>query len=195
MWMAHETEIQPGTSRRFAVARGRRELTFREAIAAWQSDDEFGRWLSGLLEAVPFSAFRWETPAVTEATAGRAFEFVVLDSPELEREATPDPFQEHLDGNSGDPIVTFSNLGGDAVLVVPRPIGARLAYAHIGAFVRSAPEPQRLALWRAVGRAMSRRIGARPVWLSTAGAGVPWLHVRLDDRPKYYAFAPFRAAP
>jgi hypothetical protein len=33
---------------------------------------------------------------------------------------------------------------------------------------------------------------ANPEWLSTAGAGVSWLHVRLDDRPKYYGYAPYR---
>ncbi|MFL6237620.1 MAG: DUF6940 family protein [Thermoanaerobaculia bacterium] len=24
------------------------------------------------------------------------------------------------------------------------------------------------------------------------GAGVSWLHVRLDDRPKYYGYGPYR---
>ena len=39
---------------------------------------------------------------------------------------------------------------------------------------------------------MEARIGIQPIWLSTAGMGVPWLHVRLDSRPKYYAFGPYR---
>jgi hypothetical protein len=39
---------------------------------------------------------------------------------------------------------------------------------------------------------MHQRVSAKPVWLSTAGGGVAWLHVRLDDRPKYYAHAPYR---
>jgi hypothetical protein len=39
---------------------------------------------------------------------------------------------------------------------------------------------------------MSRRVNMKPVWLSTAGAGVPWLHVRLDDRPKYCCFRPYQ---
>ena len=43
--------------------------------------------------------------------------------------------------------------------------------------------------------AIAARVGAEPVWLSTAGAGVPWLHVRLDDRPKYYGFGPYRQPP
>jgi hypothetical protein len=195
MWTAHVTEIGRGTTLRYAVTRGLTPVSFVEVIAAWQGDPEFGKWFNAVLEAVPFSSFRWETPALTRATAGRVFEFAVLDSPELDRAATPDPFQEHFDGDAKGPVLTFSNLGGDAVLVVPRPLAATSAYGHIGAFVRAAPETQRQGLWRAVGQAMSHRIGARPVWLSTAGAGVPWLHVRLDDRPKYYTFAPFRASP
>jgi len=30
------------------------------------------------------------------------------------------------------------------------------------------------------------RLADTPLWLSTAGLGVSWLHVRLDTRPKYY---------
>ena len=33
------------------------------------------------------------------------------------------------------------------------------------------------------------RIDDRPLWLSTAGDGVAWLHVRLDQRPKYEMIA------
>jgi NADH:ubiquinone oxidoreductase subunit len=39
---------------------------------------------------------------------------------------------------------------------------------------------------------MQNRVGEQPVWLSTAGMGVAWLHVRLDDRPKYYGYSPYR---
>ena len=28
----------------------------------------------------------------------------------------------------------------------------------------------------------------QPMWLSTCGTGVYWLHVRLDTRPKYYSY-------
>ncbi len=77
-------------------------------------------------------------------------------------------------------------------MVVPCPVAEASAYRHLAAFVRLAPESQRHALWQSVAEAMTRRIGAKPVWLSTAGAGVSWLHVRLDDRPKYYGFGPYR---
>ena len=40
--------------------------------------------------------------------------------------------------------------------------------------------------------AMLDRIDDRPVWLSTAGMGIAWLHIRLDDRPKYYGYREYR---
>ena len=91
-------------------------------------------------------------------------------------------------------VVTFANLGRDAILVVPCPVAEFSAYGHLAAFVRFAPEQQRHALWKSVGAAMAGRVGAKPVWLSTAGAGVSWLHVRLDDRPKYYGFGSYRTS-
>ena len=78
-----------------------------------------------------------------------------------------------------------------SVLVVPRPDGPPAAYGHLAAFVRQAPERQKHDLWPAVAAAMKARIGGDPVWLSTAGAGVPWLHVRLDNSPKYYGHRPY----
>lgn len=88
--------------------------------------------------------------------------------------------------------MTFPNLGRDATLVVPCPLADHSAYGHLAAFVRHAPEHQRDALWQAVGEAMANRVSKRPVWLNTAGAGVSWLHVRLDNRPKYYGYAPYQ---
>jgi len=31
-----------------------------------------------------------------------------------------------------------------------------------------------------------------PLWASTSGAGVAWLHIRFDTRPKYYIHLPYR---
>jgi len=132
---------------------------------------------------------------LTAASAERAFEFVVLDSPELERAPEPGAFAAEFAATPSGDVLAFANLGGDALLVVPRPLAPAPVYAQLGAFVRGAPVSQRAALWQAVGAAVGRRLGAKPVWLSTAGAGVAWLHVRLDDRPKYYAFTPYRASP
>lgn len=193
MWNTRREPLPDARGSRFPVYLDARPATFAEVIHAWQTDADFCSWFNALLADAPYSAFRWETPAVTSDTAARPFEFVLLDSPSLARRPEPEAFAEHFAGTT--PVVTFPNLGGDAILVVPAPVAGPDAYGHLAAFVRRAPEPQRHALWQSVGEAMARRIGAIPVWLSTAGAGVSWLHVRLDDRPKYYGFAPFRLDP
>jgi len=191
MWSAQREEMVDARGLRFAVALDSRPATVAEVIRAWQGDAGFRSQFNALLADAPYTAFRWETPPVTASTVNRPFEFVLLDSPGLARHPDPEAFAEHFAGAEAG-IAAFPNLGGDAIMVVPCPVAATSAYGHLAAFVRHAPELQRHALWQSVGEAMGRRVGAEPVWLSTAGAGVSWLHVRLDDRPKYYAFAPYK---
>ena len=101
----------------------------------------------------------------------------------------PADFAEHFAAGRG--VATFMNLGGDALLVAPCPDGPGADFAHLGAFTRTATAALQDALWAAVGEALAARIGPRPLWLSTAGHGVAWLHVRLDSRPKYYRYLPY----
>ena len=191
MWSARSEELPDARGLRFAVFIYTRPATYAEVIRAWQGDAGFRSQFNALLADAPYSAFRWETPPVTAGTVSRPFEFVLLDSPGLARRPDPEAFAEHFAGAESG-VIAFPNLGGDAIMVVPSPIAAPFAYGHLAAFVRHAPESQRHALWQAVGDAMARRVGAETVWLSTAGAGVSWLHVRLDDSPKYYGFAQYK---
>jgi hypothetical protein len=191
MWTVRSEELTDARGVRFAVALDSRLATFADVMRGWRSDAGFQSLFNARLADAPFAAFRWETPAVAAATVTRPFECVVLDSPGLERRPEPEAFAEHFSGAEAD-VVSFANLGGDAILIVPCPIAEPSAYGHLASFVRLAPERQRHSLWQSVGEAMARRIGAKPVWLSTAGAGVSWLHVRLDDYPKYYGYGPYR---
>jgi hypothetical protein len=191
MWTTRSEDLSVGRGRRFAVERDARPASVADVLNGWQRDTGFRAWFNALLAAAPCAAFRWETPPVTAASVARPFEFVLLDSPELARPPDQQAFAEHF-GRGVAGVAVFPNLGGDAVMVVPCPVAAASAYGHLAAFVRLAPESQRDALWRSVGEAMARRIGVKPVWLSTAGAGVSSLHVRLDDRPKYYGFDLYR---
>ena len=97
---------------------------------------------------------------------------------------------------AGAEVAGFWNLGGDAFLVAPcprAPPGAYPhAYAHLAAFARTAPADQQQAFWRAVGAAVAENLAERPLWVSTNGLGVAWLHVRLDEWPKYYTYEPYR---
>jgi hypothetical protein len=192
MWSFRSEPLQGIRGQRFFADLDAQPASFAEILRAWQDDAAFRSSFHAQLADAPYAAFRWETPPVTDTTTTRPFEFVLLDSPGLASHPDPTPFAEHFEAACGDGIVVFPNLGRDAIMVVPRPLASPSAYGHLAAFVRNAPEAQWHALWRTVGQAMWQRLGSRPVWLSTAGGGVSWLHVRLDDRPKYYGYGPYR---
>jgi hypothetical protein len=191
MWTARSEPLPDARGLRCAFDLDSGPATFAHVLGGWQGDADFRSLFNSLLARAPYTAFRWEVPAIITATLSRPFEFVLLDSPGLARRPDPEAFAEHF-GRAEAGVVVFPNLGGDAILVVPCPLAEPSAYGHLAAFVRLAPEAQRDTLWQSVGEALARRVGASPVWLSTAGAGIPWLHVRLDDRPKYYGFDPYR---
>lgn len=170
--------------------------SWRQVLAAWREDEGFAEAFGACLASAPFDGFFWETPALVTAGLDDPFTCVLVDAPAL-TSTPPEPhvFEDELAGAGEDGVAVFPNLGHDAVLVVPAERGDPRHHAHLAPFLRRAPRDQRVALWRAIGRAMERRVGERPVWLSTSGLGVAWLHVRLDDAPKYYQHGPFRAAP
>ena len=180
---------QQDTYIRIEVDQDSTPLPYSETLQLWQDNPGFRTFFINLLKSCPYHAFRWETPPVRTATADRPFEFVLLDSPELDVESDASVFAEHF--SNTESVVTFPNLGNDAILLAPCP-STLSAYSHIGSFVRQASDGQQHELWKHVGAAMQRRLSCKPVWLSTAGGGVAWLHVRLDDRPKYYGYAPYR---
>ena len=194
MWTARSEKLANGRIVRVSIALDSSPVSYADVLRLWQRDEDFRSFFMGLLVDAPFSAFRWETPPITTETVGWLFEFVVLDSPGLASEPDAHAFAEHFRGADESGVVEFPNLGKDAIMVVPCPIGAPDAYGHLAAFVRRAPEGQKHAFWQRVGAAMERRFSVKNVWLSTAGAGVSWLHVRLDDRPKYYGYSPYRCA-
>jgi hypothetical protein len=176
-------------------------LSFAEVIEGLVLEHPLRSAFLEMLAASPYSAYRWETPPLTAENLDRDFECVFLDSPHLDIPPNPREFDEYFSRTDEELAVAFPNLGHDGIMISPCPTEAPAAsnltdsFSHLGAFTRTASMDRQHALWRAVGRSLQERIGAQPVWWSTAGGGVPWLHVRLDDRPKYYGHTPYRNAP
>jgi hypothetical protein len=172
---------------------GARPLPAREVIGLWRDDESFRQFYCELLAASSFPAFFWETPPLTRQTIERPFEFVLVGSSALlGLRPDPSPFATHFSSRGDGVILTFPNLGGDAHLVVPAPVADHRCYTHLAAFLREAPAAQCSALWQNTALAVLQRISDVPLWLSTAGLGVSWLHLRVDSRPKYYRHAPYR---
>jgi hypothetical protein len=196
MWDVEVVHLGPHAVR-CRPLRGGQPVSYAEVIEGWAGDADFRSWHSRRLADSEFSAFRWETPPIARRTSSQVmFEFVLLKSDSLERPADRHAFAENFAGSADTQVVAFSNLGGDAELVAPCPVASDACYCHLATFLRRAPAEQVDSLWSLVGRTMQQRLARRPepVWLSTAGMGVAWLHVRLDSRPKYYGHAPYKDA-
>ena len=186
--------LEPGRVERVCLRRGGKTLSWQDLINGWRQDETLRARFIEALRGSLFEAYFWETPPVTAASVEEPFEFVTVRSLALAQlRANPRAFAAHLHPGQ---VATFPNLGADAVLVSPGTTGRDASYAHLGSYLREAPDTQVQELWSAVGEALVTRLREdprRPVWVSTSGLGVPWVHVRLDSRPKYYTYAPYRS--
>ena len=165
-------------------------LSFALVLRNLQQSSDFRSFVNSTLVDSSFDAFRWETPPVTKDTVTRDFEYVLVRDSGLARTPDRSSFAEHFQPDQL--VVAFPNLRGDSTLVVPCPVAEDSQYAQLADFCRHAPDQQIHEFWRRVGEETAEHIDESPLWLSTAGMGVPWLHVRLDRRPKYYSFAEYR---
>ena len=194
-WAAEIDSLTEHHGRCCRLLRDGKVVTYVEVIDRWRSDPEFVDEFIDVLSDAPLRAMYFETPPICRNALGRHFEFVLIEAPALVG-LEPDPwvFGEYFRSDDvRDGITAFPNLGLDARLVAPCPTEPERDYAHLAAFVRNAPREQQHALWHRVGDAAAEWLsGEEPVWISTSGDGVAWLHVRLDRFPKYYNFAPYR---
>lgn len=150
---------------------------------------------NALVEALVANRFTWFFFECCPWPADRdvEFEFVLVEAPAFaQMNASPRAFSEKLAGASA--VATFDNLGRDARLVVPTAQGPHARYLHLAGFVRNAARSQVDATFEALGEAIGewRTQQRGHLWVSTSGLGVPWIHLRLDSRPKYYTHAEYR---
>lgn len=156
-------------------------MIWSEVVQAWSTDPNARLVLADKISSTPHEAVFWETsPSVT---GDEPFEQALVPAPGLARmRSDPQAFAEHLSGG----VCAFDNLRGDTRLIAPPETGN---YPHLLAFLRSAEEPliHELFILMAAEIAQWWADPTREVlWVSTHGAAVPWLHVRLDPRAKYY---------
>lgn len=167
-------------------------LNFEQVIHLWKTSKDFRLFYTQILKAVPFTAFFWEHKSVTKHTLAQGYEFVLVGTNSFDdKRPNPKPFQAYF--LTDKQVVSFANLGKNAQLVVPSPKGSNENYTHLGCFIRNAPEAQVDLFWQQIGLEMEQSMHEKPIWLSTSGLGVYWLHARLDLRPKYYTYRPYKS--
>lgn len=191
-WSCHRAPVLSGHGVRCSVLEHGTDLGFARALDLLEDSRDFRDFVGELIVACDCAAIRWECPPVTRATLGRGFEFVLVDDPLLDAAPEPAVFAPYFEGLPPDTLVTaVPNLGRTARLVVPRAGADLAAGVHLKAFLLGAPRAQVDQLWRCVVQTVRQDLSNRPLWLSTAGGGVNWLHVRIEGEPKFYVHRPY----
>lgn len=194
-WAATFERLQASRASRRTVAGTSGPLSSGTVLRLLADSAGFRAWFTSMLLQDAPDAFRWETPALSVSTQSRPFECVLIEDPRLQRRAEPQAFAAYFQGRDMDAYaLSVPNLGRTSELIVPRGIASSETYVHLASFLRGAPMPQIDALWRCAAETVLRSLSDRPLWLSTAGAGVAWLHVRIDRVPKYYWHRPYADA-
>ena len=118
-------DIKPNLITRYKLLDDSVAITYSEVISRLRNDASFRRTFTKLLVDSPFEAYRWETPPLSLQSQKNDFEFVLINAPRfVDRQTDKRTFQSKFTEDDKDfGIVNFTNLSGDATMVVPSPQG------------------------------------------------------------------------
>ena len=170
-------------------------LTFQQTLILWTESPTFRKFYWQTLITHGGNGCLWEHPRLTEDSANEPYECVITRTENFTRfKATPDRFQAKMSPDTN--VSSFPNLGGDALLIIPNEPDddSEVNCRDLTAFCRTAPEAWLHEFWKRVGEEVLKALAENSPrqFLSTHGFGVLWLHVRLEERGKYYHHASYR---
>lgn len=132
--------------------------------------------------------FHWNTSPLTK-NGDTIYRERYKKNSELPKRQNKNAFNDKLSTAEKKQVkyaTSFPNLSGDTILVVPMPRTGK-SYATLKDFVDNAPMKQQQELWKLVAKEAKKQVKkSGKVWISTHGLGVPYLHVRIASKPKYY---------
>ena len=168
-------------------------------------------WLSGKYPTYPTRLkyrFFYETSVCTTKVPGRLdglqdllspyqSEFVetrVFDDTKTQQDFSAFGSQITANYKSSKPekyALAFGNIGNTSMLIIPVPkYSPSLEYKNfmtIRDFMDNASITHQREFWKTAAKQIMEYLKTHDqVWVSTHGLGVPYFHLRLDPKPKYY---------
>lgn len=170
---------------KYIVYIDKHRITFDEAMDLFYNSKNFRNKFITKLRNVKFQGYFLEM-----APSDKLFEFTLINVPVFSNiKANSTPFKDKLKNCLSDTdVISFMNFSMKSKLIVPcSKTKNKEVYTHIANFIRYAPINQIHSLLKEIPvQVNSFRKRNDPIWVSTHGLGVYWLHVRLDSLPKYY---------
>lgn len=150
--------------------------------------DVLNNWKNGITFKYPTeikNRFHWNTSVLQNNGNIEYKESFKINNnlPEIQNESA---FIEYIKKSKNKYVVAFPNINKDTMLVIPIPILGK-NYATLKDFVDNAPQEQQIYFWKKVAKVAKKLMTRhKSVWISVHGLGVPYTHVRISSKPKYY---------
>lgn len=157
--------------------------TWKETLLEWSS----GKYLQ--YPARLTKPFFYETSICTHTLNTPYQERYIPDSRLLQLQQDSTSFNKEIKKaiQKGNKYATsFTNLGGDAILIIPIPRTGK-NFTTIKDFIDNASITHQREFWKYASKIIKQQLKLQKgVYISTHGLGVPYFHLRLDTKPKYY---------
>ena len=172
---------------KFAVTVHKFQVTAITFFTLLASNETFRNEIIQIFVASKFNNAFWEFPAYCTSSAQNIAEFVLVETSGFGK-ADSSSFKEYLANKEDNQTVMFKNLSGDTNLITINSSNTKnQTFCHIMEFMKNSTYENKHKLLKKIGEEMLNHTnGTNPVYLSTHGHGVPWLHIRICVKPKYY---------
>lgn len=95
-------------------------------------------------------------------------------------------FDKYIKRSKNKYATSFYNLSGDTLLVIPMPRKNK-NFSNLNEFMKNASPLHIKKFWEYVYSEIQKLLPKeKELWVSTHGLGVPYLHLRISTKPKYY---------
>ena len=155
-----------------------KKQTWKDVLDSWSKGDYL------TYPSMIKNRFFWETTPITNEDSSFQEKFIQSKSLNMLQEDWS-RFKQQLSENK----TSFYNLSGDALLVVPVPVQTKKRnFTTLKDFMDTASVTQQKRFWKEVAKQIKEltKNGDKKYWVSVHGLGVPYLHVRICTKPKYY---------
>jgi hypothetical protein len=146
------------------------------------------KWANGDYFTYPSilkTKFQWNT-SVLRNDGNSKFNEKFKTNKELPKTQSSKSFREYIVKSTNKYVISFKNPSKDTLLVIPTPRPGK-NYATIKDFCDNAPIVQQKEFWMAIAKlARTQMKKENTVWVSAHGLGVPYFHIRICNKPKYY---------
>lgn len=150
--------------------------------------DIINNWKNGIVMTYPNNIkkrFLWNTSVLmNNGDIEYKQNFKIDDTlPSIQNENN---FIEYINKSKNKYVTSFLNLSNDTILVIPMPKHNK-NYVTIKDFIDNSSIKQQKEFWKKVANiAIKCMKKNEKIWISTHGHGVPYTHLRISTKPKYY---------